>query len=158
MPRQQQAYEAFIRRLQEEWANADPGASLSSLLVRTQAYLEAAGELTRDEWALIREYVRRDLRDFEDAPGGYRDSAFYQALQTSIWAWLLELTDRTQVEWIAVLDEVQHKGLYHAGERMGLGTLVCEQCGFRRLVLHPERIATCIECGGAHFHREPLAP
>ncbi|MFC3912062.1 hypothetical protein ACFOSS_01090 [Pseudaeromonas sharmana] len=158
MPRQQQAYEVFIQRLKQEWQDADPGASLQSLLEKTQAYLEAAGELTRDEWALIREYVRRDLQDFDQAPGGYRDSAFYQALQTSVWGWLLELTDRTQVEWISVLDEVQHKGVFLAGERMGLGVLVCEQCGYRREVLHPERIVSCIQCGGTRFHREPLAP
>ena len=158
MSKQQQGYEAFIERLKAEWQAAEPGESLNRLIERTQAYLIAAETLTKDELALIAEYVKEDLREFEEAPGGYKDSAFYNALQESIWGWLLELTDRTQLEWIAVLDEVQHKGLYHAGERMGLGTLVCEQCGFRRLVLHPERIATCIECGGAHFHREPLAP
>ena len=98
------------------------------------------------------------MREFEEAPGGYRDSAFYQALQESIWGWLLELTDRTQVEWRSVLDEVQHKGLYRVGDRMALGVLVCNQCGHRRLVLHPERIVSCIECSGEEFSREALAP
>lgn len=158
MPKQQQGYEAFIARLQAEWQAAEPGVSLTHLIERTQAYLAAAEALTKDELALIAQYVKEDLREFEEAPGGYRDSAFYQALQESIWGWLLELTDRTQVEWRVVLDEVQRKGLYKAGDRMALGVLVCNQCGHRRLVLHPERIVSCIECGGELFSREALAP
>lgn len=158
MPKELRGYAAFIERLRAEWRAAEPEANLSKLLERTQAYLEAAGELTRDELALIAEYVREDLREFEEAPGGYKDSAFYNALQESIWGWLLELTDRTQVEWQAVLDEVQHKGVYKVGDRMSLGVLVCNQCGHRRWVLHPERIVSCIECGGSEFSREALAP
>ena len=73
MPKQQKGYEAFIERLKAEWRAAEPEANLSKLLERTQAYLEAAGELTRDELALIAEYVREDLREFEEAPGGYKD-------------------------------------------------------------------------------------
>ncbi len=71
---------------------------------------------------------------------------------------MLELTDRTQLEWRAVLEEVQHKGSYRVGDRMALGVLVCNQCGHRHLVLHPERIVSCIECGGEEFSREALTP
>ncbi len=158
MSKQQQGYEAFIERLKAEWQAAEPGESLNRLIERTQAYLIAAETLTKDELALIAEYVKEDLREFEEAPGGYKDSAFYNALQESIWGWLLELTDRTQLEWRAVLEEVRHKGLYRVGDRMALGVLVCNQCGHRHLVLHPERIVSCIECGGEEFSREALTP
>lgn len=158
MPREERGYQAFIERLKAEWEQAAPETGLAELIDQTQAYLAAAEELTRDELSLIAEYVRHDLREFDDAPGGYQDSAFYHALQESIWGSLLELTDRTQVEWQSLLDEVQHKGLYHAGELMGLGVLVCDGCGYRRLVLHPERLRSCIQCGGEHYHREPLEP
>mgnify|MGYP000852533319 CR=1 FL=1 len=157
MPRQLQGYEAFIRRLQQEWREAEQ-ATLPELVERTSAYLEAAGELTKDELALIREYVHHDLQAFLDAPGGYRDSAFFQALQHSIWAGLLELCDRTRIEWLATTDELARKGVYQAGERVAFGQLVCEQCGQTHTVLHPERILPCIQCGGTHFRREPLAP
>ena len=158
MPKQQQGYEAFIERLKAEWQAAEPGESLNRLIERTQAYLVAAETLTKDELALIAQYVKEDLREFEEAPGGYKDSAFYNALQESIWGWLLELTDRTQLEWRAVLEEVRRKGLYRVGDRMALGVLVCNHCGHRHLVLHPERIVSCIECGGEEFSREALTP
>ena len=158
MPKQLQGYEAFIERLKAEWQAAEPGESLNRLIERTQAYLIAAETLTKDELALIAEYVKEDLREFEEAPGGYKDSAFYNALQESVWGWLLELTDRTQLEWRAVLEEVQHKGVYRVGDRMALGVLICNRCGHRHLVLHPERIVSCIECGGEEFSREALTP
>ena len=68
MPKQQQGYEAFIERLKAEWQAADPGESLIQLIERTQAYLVAAETLTKDELALIAQYVKEDLREFEEAP------------------------------------------------------------------------------------------
>ena len=111
MPKQQQGYEAFIERLKAEWQAADPGETLIQLIERTQAYLVAAETLTKDELALIAQYVKEDLREFEEAPGGYKDSAFYNALQESVWGWLLVLSDRTQLARRAVLEEGQHKGM-----------------------------------------------
>ncbi|MFB2830443.1 hypothetical protein ACE1BS_12665, partial [Aeromonas jandaei] len=40
----------------------------------------------------------------------------------------------------------------------GLGVMVCDQCGWRHTVLHPEQLDTCPECGCAEYHREPLSP
>ncbi len=163
MPKAQKGYEDFIKQLRQEWHDWQEGepyseARLSQFIQRTEAYLEAAGDLTRDEIALISQYVRRDLSQFADAPGGYKDSAFYAALKESIWGGLLELTDRSQLEWQELLADVSHKGIYRAGDMMGLGVLVCEQCGHRRNVLHPEKLTPCVQCGGESFTREPLAP
>ena len=53
---------------------------------------------------------------------------------------------------------LQQALLARHGRRMALGVLVCNQCGHRHLVLHPERIVSCIECGGEEFSREALTP
>ncbi len=135
--------------MKAEWQAADPGESLNRLIERTQAYLIAAETLTKDELALIAEYVEEDLREFEEAPGGYKDSAFYNALQESIWGWLLELTNRTQLEWRAVLEEVRHKGALSGRRSHGTGragsvisVVIATWCCIR------SGSVSCIECGG----------
>ena len=156
MSKELKGYEAFIQRLKEEWQTAAPGETVNQLVERTRAYIAAAGELTQDELALIAEAVREDLQEFREAPGGYRDSAFYHALQESIWSWLLELTDRTQIELLTVQQGWRNQGRYQAGEKMGLGLLVCDACGHKRQVMHPEHIPACSKCGTERFHRQPL--
>lgn len=160
MSKLQNAYETFILRLKQEIHDTETVQSqrLDELIEQTQAYLEAAGELTQDEWALIAQYVREDLQQFEQAPGGYADSAFYQSLKESIWGWLLDLSDRSQLQWVEMLADIRHKGHYQVGDRVGLGIVVCERCGYRRVVLHPEKLSSCIQCEGTHFRREPLTP
>ena len=158
MSRVEKGYAAYIQRLKEEWQAAEPGEPLNRLLANTVGYLEAASELTRDELALVSEAVRRDLHALAAARGGYRDSAFFNALKESVWSWLLELADRPQLEWQSVQDELRHKGSYQSGDYMGLGVLICDKCGHQRQILYPERIAACLECGGKQFHREPMAP
>ena len=110
MSRVEKGYAAYIQRLKEEWQAAEPGEPLNRLLANTVGYLEAASELTRDELALVSEAVRRDLHALAAARGGYRDSAFFNALKESVWSWLLELADRPELEWQSVQDELRHPG------------------------------------------------
>lgn len=159
MDKQKKGYEAFIEELRAQWEAAGQfhEERLNRLIARVQAYLEAAGELTRDEWALIAEYVKRDLGTF-DQGRPEEESEFSLLLQDSIWGWLAEATDRTQVEWQELAAELEHKGEYHGGDWVGLGTMVCSQCGHRHTVLRPEQLGACIECGASAFAREPLSP
>ncbi len=57
------------------------------------------------------------------------------ALKDTAWSWLADVTDRTQVEWQELADELEHKGVYRAG--MG-GTW---GAGVRSLRVAPYRAA-----------------
>ncbi len=132
MDKRRQGYEAFIAQLKKQWEETEAfqGERLNRMIAKVQAYLEAAGDLTQDELAL-------------------KDTA---------WSWLADVTDRTQVEWQELADELEHKGVYRAGDWVGLGVLVCDHCEWRHTVLHPEQLGTCPECGADEYHREPLSP
>jgi hypothetical protein len=43
---------------------------------------------------------------------------------------------------------------YHSGELIGLGTLVCDQCGEKLHFHKPGHIPPCPKCTSTHFHRQ----
>ncbi|MGR5404709.1 zinc ribbon-containing protein, partial [Vibrio mediterranei] len=55
-----------------------------------------------------------------------------------------------------ILDKAQ--GVYSSGEMIGLGILVCEQCGHKTEYNHPTTISDCPKCGHSTFSRQPLKP
>lgn len=160
MDKRRKGYEAFIAQLKQQWEETEAfqGERLNRMIARVQAYMEAAGDLTQDELALIAEYVKRDLGSFEAGRTEAPESAFMLALKDTVWSWLADVTDRSQVEWQELADELEHKGVYRVGDWVGLGVLVCEDCEWRHTVLHPEQLGPCPECGASEFHREPLSP
>ncbi|WP_339331354.1 zinc ribbon-containing protein [Aeromonas hydrophila] len=162
MDKRQKGYEAFIAELQKQWQETEEfqGERLNRMIAKVQAYLEAASDLTQDELALIAEYVKRDLGNYDEGRKDEQveESAFMLALKDTAWSWLADVTDRTQVEWQELADELEHKGVYRAGDWVGLGVLVCDHCEWRHTVLHPEQLGTCPECGADEYHREPLSP
>lgn len=162
MDKRQKGYEAFIAELQKQWQETEQfrGERLNRMIAKVQAYLEAAGDLTRDELALIAEYVKRDLGNYDEGRKDEQveESAFMLALKDTAWSRLADVTDRTRVEWQELADELEHKGVYRAGDWVGLGVLVCDHCEWRHTVLHPEQLGTCPECGADEYHREPLSP
>ena len=85
------------------------------------------------------------------------ESAFMLAPKDTAWSWLADVTDRAQVEWQELADELEHKGPYRAGTGR-TSALVCDHCEWRHTVLHPEQLGTCPECGADEYRREPLSP
>ncbi|WP_423825314.1 zinc ribbon-containing protein [Salmonella enterica] len=41
---------------------------------------------------------------------------------------------------------------------IGLGVLICDQCGHKTEFNHPTEIEPCSQCGGKAFSRQPLKP
>ncbi|MGE6119407.1 zinc ribbon-containing protein [Aeromonas media] len=160
MDKRRQGYEAFIAQLKKQWEETEEfqGERLNRMIAKVQAYLEAAGDLTQDELAQIAEYVKRDLGNYDESRAEVPESAFMLALKDTVWSWLADVTDRAQVEWSELADELEHKGVYRAGDWVGLGVLVCDHCEWRHTVLHPQQLGTCPECGANEYHREPLSP
>ena len=104
MDKRQKGYEAFIAELQKQWQETEQfqGERLNRMIAKVQAYLEAASDLTQDELALIAEYVKRDLGNYElsrnddkaRSDEAVEESAFMLALKDTAWSWLADVTDR----------------------------------------------------------------
>lgn len=153
-------YELFMSHVRAFWSEngAPTQENLRHWLQEVEAFVVAAEDLTKDELALTSAYVHDELSEFLDAPGGYQDSAFFNALQNTAWEWLLAVTDRTQIEQMAVEDDLRHSDGYQAGEWMAPGQKVCKQCGHREVLTHAIMIIPCLHCSSEHFQRQSLQP
>lgn len=80
--------------------------------------------------------VKRDLEEFarsyEESHEDESDSVFMRVIKESLWQELADITDKTQLEWREVFQDLNHHGVYHSGEVVGLGNPVCEKCHYHR--------------------------
>ncbi|CAG8998109.1 MAG: hypothetical protein CENE_00046 [Candidatus Celerinatantimonas neptuna] len=158
MNRLTEGYRRFLLKLEEQAAELGDYSQrqLNHIVDQTERYFKAAGDLTRDEWALIAESVRQDLQNWRSQESHLDDSPGWRYLKDSCWRWLVRMSDTTQVEWRQARDELSHQGTYHCGDYIGLGALECTQCGNIRQFWQPEIIDACPHCGGQSFYRRPL--
>lgn len=127
---------------------------LMQLQEQGSAYLKAAKSLTEDEITLLEQSLARDLNTFvhhwqRDADA----SPWWQATKDRLWSLLADASDKGQVAMTQSLMDIQHKGIYQAGEPVALGELECMHCGHRHRVYHVEIIQPCLECGHPRFSR-----
>lgn len=134
---------------------------IDALVESARQRMQNRGELTRHEIDDVTRAVRRDLEEFarsyeEEQP--LSDSVFMRVISQSLWKELADITDKSQLEWREVFQDLNHHGVYPSGEVVGLGNLVCEQCQFTRAIYTPETLTRCPECGHDQFVRQPFSP
>lgn len=125
----------------------------------TGRYINAATDMTKDELALIEAYLKRDMQSFSEhylhqQKPEVDSEAFRRVIADTIWEKLADITDKTQLEWTEVMRDIEHHGVYHSGEVIGLGVLVCEKCGKQTAHYHVAVLTPCIQCGNNTFSRQ----
>lgn len=118
---------------------------------------EAAGE---EELSLVEHFLKRDIVAFisEQKANDLSYSPTVLAAENTFWHWLNEITDRSQVEWHELAQDLKNDGHYHEGEIISQGVLTCTHCGHKVSIEFPTVISECSECDGTEFSREPLLP
>ena len=132
-------YELFMSHVRAFWSEkgAPTRENLKHWLKDVEEFVEAAEDITKDELALTSAYVNEE---------------------NTAWEWLLAVSDRTQIEQIAVEDDLHHADGYKVGEWMAPGQKICKQCGHRETLTHSVMLTPCLHCGGEHYQRQPLLP
>ncbi|WP_336218948.1 zinc ribbon-containing protein [Citrobacter amalonaticus] len=155
-----QYYRELVASLSERLRNGE--RDIDALVEQARQRVLQAGELTRTEVDQVTRAVRRDLEEFamsyEESLEEESDSVFMRVIKESIWQELADITDKTQLEWREVFQDLSHHGVYHSGEVVGLGNLVCEKCHFHLAVYTPEVLPRCPKCGHDQFQRRPFEP
>lgn len=149
-------YQEMFERIREALAHSPE--ELSRWVELSEKYLSAARDMTKDELALIEAYFKRDVQEFGQQYDDAKDSEEQQGLfndliSNSIWEQLAEITDKTQLEWREVMADIQHHGIYEAGELVGLGVLQCENCQHQTPHSHVDVLHPCVKCGHRFFSR-----
>lgn len=164
MSKLNQSYRELIASLGEKIREGE--RDVETLITHARHALESQGDLSHEDAGKVADAVHRDLKEFarsyDESHGSDHkaddDSVFMRVIKESVWSDLADITDKTQLEWNEVFQDLQHQGIYHSGEVVGLGNLVCEKCHFTLAIYTPEVLTRCPECGGTQFHREPFAP
>ncbi|MCU5774134.1 zinc ribbon-containing protein [Erwiniaceae bacterium BAC15a-03b] len=155
-----QYYRELVASLTERLNRDD--RDIDALVDNARQRLTATGELTRHEVDEVLRAVRRDLEEFARSYGeneeDLNDSVFMRVIRESVWKELADITDKSQLEWREVFQDLNHHGVYQSGEVVGLGNLVCEKCQFTRAIYTPETLTRCPECGHDQFQRQPFSP
>lgn len=155
-----QYYRELVASLSERLRNGERDIDL--LVEQARQRVLQAGELTRTEADELIRAVRRDLEEFamsyEESLEEESDSVFMRVIKDSLWQELADITDKTQLEWREVFQDLSHHGVYHSGEVVGLGNLVCEKCHFHLAVYTPDVLPLCPKCGHDQFQRRPFEP
>ncbi|POE10594.1 hypothetical protein BV921_09115 [Pectobacterium odoriferum] len=135
---------------------------LDSLVLSARKTLQESSELTQKEIEEVIQAVQRDLEEFarsyNESQDEFTDSVFMRVIKESLWQELADITDKTQLEWREIFKDVNHHGVYHSGEVVGLGNLVCENCYHHIAFYTPEVLPLCPKCSHDLFHRQPFQP
>lgn len=155
-----QYYRELLSTLSERLRNGE--RDIDALVESAHKKMTEAGKLTRNEIDEVTRAVRRDLEEFalsyQESLKEEEESVFARVIKESLWQELADITDKTQLEWREVFKDLSHHGVYHSGEVVGLGNLVCEKCHYRLAFYTPEVLPVCPKCGHNQFQRQPFEP
>lgn len=151
-----EAYELLLEKALQNVHQS--GAIGHRLIEESRDDIVALNKLGNDEIVKLEEYVRRDLIDaarYLDKTG--KDLKYWldfdvDLIKRELWEQFSGAADLT-TKALKQLNGQSTIGEYHSGEVVGLGTLVCSQCGEKYHFHKPSHIPHCFKCRNTHFHR-----
>ncbi len=136
-------------------AKEDELNSIKNWVAKAEEYIQAAEELSVNEYQLSVDNFKRDLLGlYKIDPKDSENSLYLASLQEGMWQHLAHMTDQSQVEWSELVDDFEHDGIYQEGDVIGFGQLVCQNCEHVVDIYHAVTVVPCTECGGTTFTRK----
>lgn len=155
-----EAYERILTRLKDGGGELS-WESFQRELDEAVAFEAEFEEFTRDETALLRAWVERDMRDFRQflAKGGEGIATWLgidlDVLSRRVSDALFSIADRTTVDRERFDDDLEAaRADYTAGEVAAPGRMNCVHCGTGVTLEQVARLEPCHACGHRYFHRE----
>ncbi|MDE3022160.1 MAG: zinc ribbon-containing protein [Pseudomonadota bacterium] len=151
-----EAYELLLEKALQK--THQTGAFVHDMIEEVRGEIIDLYKLGDDEVAKLEKYVRRDLIDaahYLDKTGNLKDWLGFDValIKDEFWKRFSEAADQTTVS-LNQLKLQAAKAEYHSGELVGLGTMVCDQCGQTLHFHKPGHIPPCPKCNNMHFHRQ----
>lgn len=168
-----EAYERILARFQrddrragasddERWPLSREGLQRElDEAVKFEADVE---NLTKDELALLRAWVERDLGELRRylASGGSGVAAWLgidvATVSERIRQGLFSIADRTVIDRTRFEDDLEAaRADYYEGEVVAPGRMACVHCGEVVTLPRTARLEPCHACGHRYFQRAPLS-
>ena len=150
-------YQQWLHDLTEalEQASQQQLHNMLAVAETFKAYLKAGKELSAYESQLFIETLKRQWTEAQQQ--AENDTAQQPSMWTEeLWQQLSLITDKTQVEWVELMADFQHQGVYCQGEYVGMGRYRCSECQQSIDYTHPAELLCCGHCGGVQFFRDGL--
>ncbi len=161
--RLREGYERMLERLQGG-ANELTWENLQHELDEAVEFEGELEEFTKDELALLRAWVERDLKDMRIY---LKDSGKHVAswlgidlskISRSVAESLLSIADRSIVENEQLKDDLEAaRADYCEGEVVAPGRMACVHCDAQVTLEEVGRLDPCHQCGHRYFYRLPDA-
>ncbi|QLE86460.1 hypothetical protein FLM48_16140 [Shewanella sp. Scap07] len=155
-------YEALIAQVKSEYLsdNSMTVKELYKTVTASKQFLALKEQTKSDELALVEQFLKRDIANYLQEKNAHDlgHSPTLIAVENTLWHWLSEITDRSQVEWHEVAQDFKHQGVYQSGEIVGQGVLICTGCNHEMKIEFPGVIPDCPQCDSEEFIREALTP
>ncbi|WP_417760395.1 zinc ribbon-containing protein [Shewanella sp.] len=155
-------YQALLDQVAEQYRQ-DSSLSINGLyqaITQSREYLALKTAATEEQLTLVEAFLKRDIAAFikqkMDSDLSYSPSVI--EFENSLWHWLGEISDRSQVEWHELSRQFDQQGVYHAGDVVSQGTLSCTKCGNTMNIEFTDVIPECPHCDNREFTREALQP
>jgi len=133
--------------------------SFVGFVEQAKKYLMAAEALPEEQINQFVNNLSYDLKEFyQQSKNEAQHSIYLGLLEETFWQKLAKITDKSQVEWAEIPDEIKHHGDYKQNDIIGFGVLVCKKCGQKVEYFHQSSVIACPTCQGTDFVREDLTP
>ncbi|BAN95534.1 hypothetical protein E05_07680 [Plautia stali symbiont] len=117
-----QEYRATVAALTQRLDRGE--RDVDALVAEARSALLQKQTLTTAEVDEVMRAVRRDLHEFalsyQESSEALGDSVFLRVIRESLWKELADITDKSQLEWRKVFQDLRHHGVYQSGEVVGL--------------------------------------
>ncbi|WP_110687593.1 zinc ribbon-containing protein [Salinicola aestuarinus] len=159
-----ESYERVLTRLRDG-AGELSWDSFQQELDEAVAFESEFEEYTKDEAALLRAWVERDMRDFRQflARGGEGVASWLGIdlgfVSRRVSEALLSIADRTTIDRERFEEDLEAaRADYVAGEVALPGRMSCVHCANSLVFDRVARLDACHECGHRYFRRDSGAP
>ncbi|WP_025821538.1 zinc ribbon-containing protein [Shewanella marina] len=155
-------YDELFNRVKAEYEkdNTLNTKDLMASISQCKEYVLLANTSKRTELELVEQFLKRDIVSFlsQQHAQDLSYSPTVIGVENSVWHWLSEISDKSQIEWHEMNQDFSHQGCYHSGDIVSQGILVCNKCHHEMKIEFTGVIPDCPHCDGNEFTREPLQP
>lgn len=153
----QELYQALVTWAED--VNQHEITDIVTKVEQSKLYLQAAEQLPEEKVKQFIDNLRFDLKEFiQQNQAQAKHSLYLGLLNESFWKNMQAITDKSQVEWSELDDDIKHHGIYKTGDFIGFGLLECQHCHEKITYSHASDVIDCFSCGGSSFIRMPFSP
>jgi len=151
-----EAYEFLLEKALQKAHQS--GNLVHHMIEESRGDIVALHKFSDNEIFMLEEYLKRDVIDaarYLDKTG--KELRFWLGfavvrVKHKFWEHFSEAANQTMTA-LNQLKQQTENAEYQTGELVGLGMLVCGQCGEKLHFHKPAHIPRCIKCNNTRFHR-----